>query len=57
MRSFHEKRDFKQLLLADADVTNVLTAAEIEKAFDLGDQMRNVDSIFDRVFRAAAVTA
>jgi adenylosuccinate lyase len=57
MRSFHEKRDFKQLLLADADVTNVLTAAEIEKAFDLGDQMRNVDSIFERVFRAAAVTA
>jgi adenylosuccinate lyase len=57
MRSFHEKRDFKQLLLTDADVTNVLTAAEIEKAFDLGDQMRNVDSIFDRVFRAAAVTA
>ena len=57
MRSFHEKRDFKQLLLADADVTNVLTAADIEKAFDLGDQMRNVDSIFDRVFRAAAVTA
>ena len=57
MRSFHEKRDFKQLLLADADVTNVLTAGDIEKAFDLGDQMRNVDSIFDRVFRAAAVTA
>ena len=57
MRSFHEKRDFKQLLLADPDVTKVLTPAEIEKAFDLADQMRNVDTIFDRVFRTAAVTA
>src|SRR6478752_5223862 len=50
MRSFHEQRDFKSLLLADADVTGVLTPAEIEKAFDLNDQFRNVDAIFDRVF-------
>ena len=57
MRAFHEKRDFKQLLLADSDVTSVLTPAEIDKAFDLADQMRNVDSIFDRVFRGATVTA
>jgi adenylosuccinate lyase len=56
MRSFHEKRDFKELLLADADVTRVLPPAEIEKAFDLDDQMRNVDAIFERVFGAAAVT-
>ena len=56
MRSFHEKQDFKGLLLADADVTRVLTPAEIERAFDLNDQMRNVDAIFDRVFAAAAVT-
>ena len=56
MRSFHEKQDFKGLLLADADVTRVLTPAEIERAFDLDDQMRNVDAIFDRVFAAAAVT-
>ena len=57
MRSFHEKRDFKSLLLADADVMQVLTAAEIEKAFDLADQMRNVDRIFERVFGRAAVAA
>jgi adenylosuccinate lyase len=50
MRSFEEQRDFKALLLADAEVTNVLTAAEIEKAFDLDDQLRNVDAIFERVF-------
>ncbi len=50
MRSFHEQKDFKSLLLADADMTRVLSAAEIEKAFDLNDQLRNVDAIFDRVF-------
>ena len=52
MRSFDEQKDFKTLLLADADVTGVLPAAEIEKAFDLDEQLRNVDAIFDRVFSA-----
>ncbi|HEU5287843.1 MAG TPA: adenylosuccinate lyase [Candidatus Limnocylindria bacterium] len=51
MRAFHEQRDFKSLLLADPDVMRVLTADEIEKAFDLDDQFRNVDAIFERVFR------
>jgi adenylosuccinate lyase len=50
MRSFHEKRDFKELLLADGDVTKVLSRAEIDKAFDLNDQLRNVDKVFARVF-------
>ena len=50
MRSFHEAVDFKALLLADADVTRVLPAAEIERAFDLNEQLRHVDHIFNRVF-------
>jgi adenylosuccinate lyase len=54
MRSFHEARDFKALLLHDADVTRVLTPADIETAFDLGNQLRHVDDIFNRVFGAAA---
>src|SRR5688500_575409 len=41
MHSFHERRDFKALLLADADVTRVLTPAEIERAFDLNDQLKH----------------
>ena len=52
MRSFHEQKDFKSLLLADGDVTGVLSAAEIEKAFDLDDQLRNIDRVFDRVFES-----
>ncbi len=51
MRSFTEHRDFKALLLADADVTAVLPAAQIERAFDLDTQLRHIDEIFDRVFK------
>jgi adenylosuccinate lyase len=54
MRSFHERTDFKSLLLADRDLMQVLTPADVEKAFDLDDQLRNVDAIFDRVFSGVA---
>ena len=50
MRSFHEQTDFKALLLEDADLQRVLNRAEIERAFDLGEQLRNVNAIFARVF-------
>ena len=50
MRSFAEQLDFRSLLLADADVTRVLPPAEIERAFDLDEQLKHVDHIFDRVF-------
>ena len=50
MRAFHEQRAFKDLLLADGDVTKVLPAQEIERAFDLDDQLKYIDVIFDRVF-------
>ncbi|MFN7980309.1 MAG: adenylosuccinate lyase [Vicinamibacterales bacterium] len=55
MRSFNEQVDFKQLLLADADVTRVLPPAEIEKAFDLHEQFQHVNHVFDRVFSPVAV--
>jgi adenylosuccinate lyase len=51
MRSAAEARDFKQLLLDDPDVTRVLTRAEIDRAFDLDQQLRHVDDIFARVFQ------
>src|SRR5512145_330159 len=55
MRAFHEQKDFKSLLLADPDLVEVLTPAEIERAFDLEDQLRNVDAIFERVFKPVPV--
>jgi len=55
MRAFHEEKDFKLLLLQDADVMKVLTRDEVEKAFDLDEHFRNVDAIFDRVFAQVPV--
>ena len=55
MRAFHEQKDFKILLLSDADVMQVLTPADVERAFDLKDQLRNVDAIMDRVFKTELV--
>jgi adenylosuccinate lyase len=55
MLAFKEKRDFKSLLLADADVTSVLPASDIERAFNLDEQLRHVDDIFGRVFQEVTV--
>jgi adenylosuccinate lyase len=51
MRSFAEARDFKALLLADPDVTRVLAPPEIERVFDLNEQLKHVDDILARVFQ------
>jgi len=52
MRSFHEQRDFKQLLLEDADVMTVMGREVIDEAFDLGAQLKHARTIFARVFRS-----
>jgi adenylosuccinate lyase len=51
MRSFEAGLEFKALLLNDSEITRVLTPAEIERAFDLDEQLKHVDVIFDRVFQ------
>jgi len=56
MRSFHEQRDFRELLLADADIMGVLTREEIDRTFSLDEQLRHVDTLFTRVFGAADVS-
>ena len=50
MRSDAERRDFKDLLLADPDIAAVIGPAEIARAFDLDEQFTHIDEIFDRVF-------
>ena len=50
MRAFYEQRDFKGLLLADSDVTALLPSSDIEKAFDLDEQLQHVADVFARVF-------
>src|SRR4030095_15728806 len=51
MQAFHEPRYFKELLLADGEVTRVLSRPDIERAFDLDEQLKHVDHIFDGVFQ------
>jgi len=55
MRAFDQRRDFKSLLLADPEVTRVLPPADLERAFDLDEQLKHVDHIFSRVFQEVAV--
>jgi adenylosuccinate lyase len=55
MRAFHEQKDFRSLILADPDIMRVLAPSDVEKAFDLKDQLRNVDAIMDRVFKTELV--
>jgi len=56
MRSFHEQRDFRELLLADPDIMGVLTQGEIDRTFSLDEQLRHVDTLFARVFGDADVS-
>jgi adenylosuccinate lyase len=55
MTSALEGRDFKGLLLGDADIMTVLSPADVERAFDLNTQLRHVDTIFERVFQEVPV--
>src|SRR5437763_15124712 len=53
MLAFAEQRDFKHLLECDTDIMKVLSKDEIERAFNLKEQFRYVDDIFERVFETA----
>ena len=50
MRAWKEGLNFKELILADKEITGRVPRAQIERAFDLKRQLRNVDKIFARVF-------
>src|SRR6202011_2091638 len=50
MKAWQEGDDFQKLLAADPDVRKYLTEAEIAANFDLGYHLKEVDTIFARVF-------
>ncbi|MFQ5481827.1 MAG: adenylosuccinate lyase [Nitrospinaceae bacterium] len=50
MRVWEKGGDFKALLKKDADIKKVLSAKDIDRAFDLKTHLRQVDRIFERVF-------
>ena len=50
MRAWKEELDFHELVLADREITRKVPRKQIEYAFDLQRQLKNVDKIFARVF-------
>jgi len=50
MRVWDENKDFQSLVKEDPDITSKLSADEIDRTFSLDHYLRNVGSIFNRVF-------
>ena len=52
MRAWKENLNFHDLILADKEITTKVPRKQIEHAFNLDRQLKNVDKIFARVFGA-----
>jgi len=50
---WEEGADYRSLLAGDPEVGRLLTAAELDEAFDLEYHLKHVDTIFRRVFGEA----
>ena len=50
MRAWKEDLDFHELVLNDPEIRGRVPRAQIEHAFDLKRQLKNIDKIFARVF-------
>jgi adenylosuccinate lyase len=50
MRAWKEDLNFHDLVLKDKEITRRVPRQQIEQAFDLKRQLRNIDGIFARVF-------
>ncbi|MCK5915338.1 MAG: adenylosuccinate lyase, partial [Deltaproteobacteria bacterium] len=50
MQAFNDGGSFKDYLLKDKDVAKYLSAQEIEEKFSLNHHMRQIPTIFTRVF-------
>ena len=53
MRAWKDGLNFRELVLKDKSITSRVPRQQIEHAFDLKRQLRNVDKIFARVFGRA----
>jgi adenylosuccinate lyase len=54
MRAWKEGLNFREQILGDPQITSRVPRAQIDRAFDLERQLRNVGKIFTRVFGPAA---
>jgi adenylosuccinate lyase len=53
MRAWNQGLNFRELVLKDKRIASRLSRKQVERAFDLTRQLRNVDKIFARVFGSA----
>jgi adenylosuccinate lyase len=51
MQAWKEGLNFRDLVLGDKEITSRVPKKQIEHAFDLKRQLRNIDQIFARVFK------
>ncbi len=57
MHAWKEDLDFRKLVLSDKNITSRVPARQLENAFDLKRQLRNIDKIFARVFKKSEAKA
>lgn len=50
MKVWDENKNFRELLGSDEDISGQLSAGEIDGVFNLDTYLRNIDTIFERVF-------
>ncbi len=50
MKCWREKTPFQELLKDDEEITKVLSEADIDSCFDIAQDLKNVDYIFQNVF-------
>jgi adenylosuccinate lyase len=51
MKAWKEGLNLRDLVLKDMEITSRVPAPQIERAFDLKRQLKNIDKIFERVFK------
>ena len=56
MHAWREGLNLRDLVLKDKAITSRVPRAQIDRAFDLKRQLRNIDKIFARVFKGASKT-
>jgi adenylosuccinate lyase len=50
LQAWQAESDFQQAIQQDSEIAKHLTVAQLEQAFDVKRQLKNVDAIFHRVF-------
>jgi adenylosuccinate lyase len=51
MKVWDEEKDFQSMVKTDKEIKTQLSTEEIERVFSLDHYLRNIDTIFERVFR------